>query len=96
MKGQTAYAIAMKGIKSIGTGIKTTSYDGTTGIMTVTTNDSKTFNVKINNGILDADRLTLDNISYDETTGELLVDGQTVVTETDTPTEDIDLSDMFG
>ena len=91
-------AIALKQAKNyankVGSTISGTSYDYDTGKLTFNTANGD-WEVQVNNGMTSTYKNTLDNISYDNTEGNLKVNGVTVLTVENEETENIDFSNMF-
>ena len=91
-------AIALKQAKNyankVGSTISGTSYDYDTGKLTFNTANGD-WEVQVNNGMTSTYKNTLDNISYDNTEGNLKVNGVTVLTAENEETENIDFSNMF-
>ena len=91
-------AIALKQAKNyankVGSTISGTSYDYDTGKLTFNTADGD-WEVQVNNGMTSTYKNTLDNVSYDNTEGNLKVNGITVLTVENEETENIDFSNMF-
>lgn len=91
-------AIALKQAKNyankVGSTISGTSYDYDTGKLTFNTADGD-WEVQVNNGMTSTYKNTLDNISYDNTEGNLKVNGVIVLTAENEETENIDFSNMF-
>jgi len=91
-------AIALKQAKNyankVGSTISGTSYDYNTGKLTFNTADGD-WEVQVNNGMTSTYKNTLDNISYDNTEGNLKVNGVIVLTTENEETENIDFSNMF-
>jgi len=91
-------AIALKQAKNyankVGSTISGTSYDYNTGKLTFNTADGD-WEVQVNNGMTSTYKNTLDNVSYDNTEGNLKVNGVTVLTVENEETENIDFSNMF-
>jgi hypothetical protein len=79
-------AIAKKYAESLSSGIAGSSYDPSTSTMTVRLNDGTSYKIVFDDGITEKDRGVLDHVSYDETTGELLLNGVSLLTEGDNPT----------
>ena len=95
ISGEVALALAKKHANSLSSGIAGSSYDPTTSTMTVELNDGSTYDVVFDDGVTTADREFLDTINYDNTTGEVQINGNKVITEDMVTTEDIDFSGMF-
>ena len=91
-------AIALKQAKNyankVGSTISGTSYDYDTGKLTFNTADGD-WEVQVNNGMTSTYKNTLDNVSYDNTTNELQVNGVTVLTTENAAVDDLDFSNMF-
>lgn len=79
-------AIAKKYAESLSSGIAGSSYDPSTSTMTVQLNDGTSYKIIFDDGITEQDRDVLDHVSYDETTGELLLNGVSLLTKDDDPT----------
>ena len=95
MTGTTAYALSKKYAESLSSGIQGSSYDPSTGRMTVSLNDGNSYEVEFDDGITVQDREVLDNVAYDNTTSTLQVNGVEVLTKENIETENIDFSSMF-
>lgn len=87
-------ALARKYTNKVGSTISGTSYDYDTGKLTFNTADGD-WEVQVNNGMTSTYKNTLDNVSYDNTEGNLKVNGVTVLTVENEETENIDFSNMF-
>lgn len=87
-------ALAKKYTNKVGSTIQGTSYDYNTGKLTFNT-ASGDWIVPVNNGMNATYKQTLDNVEFDAADNTLKVNGQTVVTQEDVATEDIDFSNMF-
>lgn len=87
-------ALAKKYTNKVGSTIQGTSYDYDTGKLTFNTADGD-WSVSVNNGMNTTYKQTLDNVEFDAADSTLKVNGQTVVTQDDAATEDIDFSNMF-
>lgn len=87
-------ALARKYTNKVGSTISGTSYDYNTGKLTFNTADGD-WEVQVNNGMTSTYKNTLDNVSYDNTEGNLKVNGVTVLTVENEETENIDFSNMF-
>ena len=91
-------AIALKQAKNyankVGSTISGTSYDYDTGKLIFNTANGD-WEVQVNNGMTSTYKNTLDNVSYDNTEGNLKVNGVTVLTVENEETENIDFSNMF-
>jgi hypothetical protein len=87
-------ALAKKYTNKVGSTIQGTSYDYDTGKLTFNTADGD-WSVSVNNGMNTVYKQTLDNVEFDAADSTLKVNGQTVVTQEDVATEDIDFSNMF-
>jgi len=87
-------ALAKKYTNKVGSTIQGTSYDYDTGKLTFNTADGD-WSVSVNNGMNTTYKQTLDNVEFDAADNALKVNGQTVVTQEDVATEDIDFSNMF-
>ena len=94
MTGTTAYALSKKYTNKVGSTISGTSYDYDTGKLTFNTADGD-WEVQVNNGMTSTYKNTLDNVSYDNSTNELQVNGVTVLTKEDEATQDLDFDSMF-
>jgi len=90
MTGTVSYVLNKNAQASAMTGIVSTTYDDSTGIMTTTTVDGKTFDVSINNGVTPQNRKVLNATEYDEATKELKVNGNNVLTENEVEDSPID------
>ena len=88
-------AVAKKYAESLSSGIQGSSYDPSTSTMTVSLNDGNSYQVEFDDGVSTKDRETLDNISYDEDTNALQVNGVEVLTKENVENENIDFSNMF-
>lgn len=95
MKATTAFILAKKYAEKLSSGIAGSTYDPSTSTMTVNLNDGNSYEVQFDDGITTADREVLDNVSYDNTEGNLKVNGITVLTTENEETENIDFSNMF-
>lgn len=95
MTGTTAYALSKKYAESLSSGIQGSSYDPSTGRMTVSLNDGNSYEVEFDDGITVQDREVLDNVAYDNTTSTLQVNGVEVLTKENVENENIDFSNMF-
>lgn len=95
MTGTTAYALSKKYAESLSSGIQDSSYDPSTGRMTVSLNDGNSYQVEFDDGVTTQDRETLDNIAYDTNSSTLQVNGVEVLTKENVENENIDFSNMF-
>ena len=95
MNGTIAYALARKYAQKLSCGIQSSSYDPATSTMTVNLNDGSSYGIVFDDGVSTKDRETLDNISYDEDTSALQVNGVEVLTKENVENENIDFSNMF-
>ena len=95
MNGTIAYALARKYAQKLSCGIQSSSYDPATSTMTVNLNDGSSYGIVFDDGVSTKDRETLDNISYDEDTNALQVNGVEVLTKENVENENIDFSNMF-
>lgn len=95
MTGTVAYVLSKKYAEKLSSGIAGSTYDPSTSTMTVNLNDGNSYEVQFDDGITTADRDVLDNISYDNTTNELQVNGVTVLTSENAAVDDLDFSNMF-
>lgn len=89
-----SYAMAKKYTNKVGSTINGTSYDYNTGELTFNTVDGD-WTVPVNNGMNATYKQTLDNITYDNTTSALQVNGVEVLTKENVENENIDFSNMF-
>lgn len=87
-------ALAKKYSNKVGSTINGTSYDYNTGELTFNTVDGD-WTVPVNNGMNATYKQTLDNITYDNTTSALQVNGVEVLTKENVENENIDFSNMF-
>ena len=87
-------AVAKKYTEKVGSTITGTNYDYDTGKLTFDT-DNGQWAVTVNNGMNSAYKQTLDNISYDNTTSALEVNGVEVLTKENIETENINFTNMF-
>lgn len=88
-------AVAKKYAESLSSGIQGSTYDPSTGRMTVSLNDGNSYEVEFDDGITVQDREVLDNVAYDNTTSTLQVNGVEVLTKENVENENIDFSGMF-
>ena len=95
MTGTTAYALSKKYAESLSSGIQGSSYDPSTGRMTVSLNDGNSYQVEFDDGVTTQDRETLDNIAYDNTTSTLQVNGVEVLTKENMASGDLDFDGFF-
>lgn len=89
-----SYVMAKKYTNKVGSTIQGTSYDYDTGKLTFNTADGD-WSVSVNNGMNATYKQTLDNITYDNTTSTLQVNGVEVLTKENVENENIDFSNMF-
>ena len=89
-----SYVMAKKYTNKVGSTIQGTSYDYDTGKLTFNTVDGD-WTVPVNNGMNATYKQTLDNITYDNTTSALQVNGVEVLTKENVENENIDFSNMF-
>ncbi len=87
-------AVAKAYTNKVGSTINGTSYDYNTGELTFNTVDGD-WTVPVNNGMNATYKQTLDNITYDNTTSALQVNGVEVLTKENVENENIDFSNMF-
>ena len=87
-------AVAKAYTNKVGSTINGTSYDYNTGELTFNTVDGD-WTVPVNNGMNATYKQTLDNITYDNTTSTLQVNGVEVLTKENVENENIDFSNMF-
>ena len=80
-----SYCLSKKYSNTVGSTINGTNYDYDTGKLTLT----------VNNGMNSAYKQTLDNVSYDNTTSALEVNGVEVLTKENIETENINFTNMF-
>ena len=88
-------SLAKKYAEKLSSGIAGSTYDPTTSTMTVNLNDGSSYGIVFDDGVSTKDRETLDNISYDEDTSALQVNGVEVLTKENVENENIDFSNMF-
>lgn len=88
-------AVAKKYAESLSSGVAGSTYDPSTSTMTVNLNDGNSYQVEFDDGVTTADREFLDTVTYDNTTGEVQINGTKVITEEDIATENIDFSGSF-
>lgn len=87
-------AVAKAYTNKVGSTINGTSYDYNTGELIFNTVDGD-WTVPVNNGMNATYKQTLDNITYDNTTSALQVNGVEVLTKENVENENIDFSNMF-
>ena len=95
MNGVIALKKAKDYANSLSSGIQGSSYDPSTATMTVNLTDGSSYDVKFDDGITTQDREVLDNVTYDNTTSTLQVNGVEVLTKENVENENIDFSNMF-
>ena len=88
-------AVAKKYAESLSSGVAGSTYDPSTSTMTVNLNDGNSYQVEFDDGVTTADREFLDTVTYDNTTGEVQINGTKVITKEDIATENIDFSGSF-
>jgi len=89
-----SYCLSKKYSNTVGSTINSTNYDYDTGKLTFDT-DNGQWAVTVNNGMNSAYKQTLDNVSYDNTTSALEVNGVEVLTKENIETENINFTNMF-
>lgn len=92
MNGTIALIMAKRFAKKIGSRITGTSYSFDDGKITFNTMDGD-YSVKVNNGLQQDDRDTLDALSVDG--NNLKVNNKIVLTEDDSETDDINMDNWF-
>lgn len=90
-----SYCLSKKYSNKLSSGISNSTYDPATSTMTVNLNDGSSYGIVFDDGVSTKDRETLDNISYDEDTNALQVNGVEVLTKENVENENIDFSNMF-